>query len=35
MFSFEDGSEMERVPDESEFLGSALNIWDDDGALVY
>jgi hypothetical protein len=29
MFSFEDGSEMESVPDASEFLESALNIWDD------
>jgi hypothetical protein len=35
MFSLEDGSEIETVPDASETLESTLNIWDDDGALVY
>jgi hypothetical protein len=34
MFSFENGSEIETVPDLSEFLGNTLNIWDDDSALV-
>jgi hypothetical protein len=35
MFSFEDGSEIETVPDASEFLGNALDIRDDDSGLVY
>jgi hypothetical protein len=35
MFSLEDGSEIETVPNVSEFLRNALNIWDDDSALVY
>jgi hypothetical protein len=35
MFSLEDGSETKTVPDAPEFLANALNIWDDDSALVY
>jgi hypothetical protein len=35
MFSLENGSETETVPDASEFLGSTLNIWDDDSVLIY
>jgi hypothetical protein len=35
MFSLEDGSETETVPDAPEFLGNALDIRDDDSALVY
>jgi hypothetical protein len=35
MFSLEDGSEIEAIPDASAFLGSALDIWDDDSGLVY
>jgi hypothetical protein len=35
MFNLEDSSEIETVPDVSEFLGDALNIRDDDSALVY
>jgi hypothetical protein len=35
MFGFEDGSEMETVLDESEFVRTVLNIWDDYSALVH
>jgi hypothetical protein len=35
MLSLENGSEIETVPDASEFLGSALNVLDDDSALIY
>jgi hypothetical protein len=34
-FSFENGSEVETVPNASEFLGSALYIRDDHSALLY
>jgi hypothetical protein len=34
MFSLEDGSETEMVPDEPEFLRNSLNIRDDDSALL-
>jgi hypothetical protein len=34
MFSLKDVSEVETVPNASEFLGDTLNIWDDDSALV-
>jgi hypothetical protein len=35
MFSLEDGSETEMVPNVSEFLRNSLNIRNDDSALVY
>jgi hypothetical protein len=35
MFSLEDGSETEMVPDAPELLRNAHNIRDDDSALVY
>jgi hypothetical protein len=35
MFSLENGSEVETVPDASEFLESTLDIWDNDSALVF
>jgi hypothetical protein len=35
MHRFENGPDIETVPDASEFLGSALNIRDYDSALVY
>jgi hypothetical protein len=35
MLSLKDGSEVETVPNASEFLGDTLNIRDDDSALVY
>jgi hypothetical protein len=35
MFNFENGPEIETVPNASEFLGNALSIWDNDSALVY
>jgi hypothetical protein len=35
MFSHENGSEIETVPIAAEFLGSALNIRDNDSSLVY
>jgi hypothetical protein len=34
MFNIENGSEIETVPDASEFLASTLNIWDDDRAML-
>jgi hypothetical protein len=35
IFCLEDGSETETVLDAPDFLGNALNIRDDDSALVY
>jgi hypothetical protein len=35
MFNLENGSEIETVPDSSEFLGSTLDIRDNDSALVF
>jgi hypothetical protein len=32
MFSFENGLEIETVPDVSEFLGNSFNTWDNDSA---
>jgi hypothetical protein len=35
MFSFENGPEIETVPDVSEFLGNSFNTWDNGSAPVY
>jgi hypothetical protein len=35
LLSFENGPDIETVTKASEFLGDALNIWDNDHALVY
>jgi hypothetical protein len=35
MFSLENGSEIEMVPSASEYLGSTLDIRDNDSALVF
>jgi hypothetical protein len=35
MFSFENGPDIETVPNASEFLGDTLNIWDNDRAMIY
>jgi hypothetical protein len=35
VFHFENGSEIETVPDASHFLGNTLDIWDNDSALVF
>jgi hypothetical protein len=35
MFRFENCPDIETVPNESEFLGDTVNIWDNDSALVY
>jgi hypothetical protein len=35
MFSFENGTEIEMASNASEFLGTVLNIWDNDIAMVY
>jgi hypothetical protein len=35
MFSFENGPDIETVPNASELLGDTLNIWDKNHALVY
>jgi hypothetical protein len=35
MFSFEDGPNIEMVPNASEFFGNALNLRDNDPAMKY
>jgi hypothetical protein len=35
MFGFENGPDIEMVSNASEFPGDALNIWDNDCALLY
>jgi hypothetical protein len=35
MFSFANGSEIETVPNASQFLGDVPDIWENDHAMVY